>query len=42
MADKLCEGGHLTLKDDVQFNDYWICALLHGSGKLVQGFFFWD
>ena len=42
MADKLCEGGHVTLTDDVQFNDYWICALLHDSGKLVQGFFFWD
>ena len=42
MADKLCAGGHVVLAEEVQFNDYWICALLHDCGKLVQGFFFWD
>ena len=42
MADKLCEGGHVILADEVQFNDYWIAALLHDCGKVVQGFFFWD
>ena len=42
MADKLVEGGHLKPSLPVEFNEYWICALLHDSGKLVQGFFFWE
>ena len=26
----------------LEFNEYWIGALLHDVGKLVLGFFFWD
>lgn len=30
------------LEDKVPFNDYWMAALLHDCGKVVQGFFFPD
>jgi len=42
VADRLYKGSMLPLTDDLKFNDYWIGALLHDSGKLVLGFFFWE
>ena len=42
IADKLCERKLVRLKKRVEFNSYWIAALLHDIGKLVLGFFFWD
>ena len=42
IADRLCEGGLVTLETEVRFNDYWMAALLHDCGKVVQGFFFWE
>ena len=42
VADRLYKGSMLPLTDDLQFNDYWIGALLHDVGKLVLGFFFWE
>jgi len=30
------------LEEKVPFNDYWMAALLHNCGKVVQGFFFPD
>ncbi len=32
----------MRLGKPLEFNDYWIGALLHDVGKLVLGFFFWD
>jgi HD-like signal output (HDOD) protein len=40
LAERLVEGGHVRLSPKVEFNEYWIAALLHDCGKLVQGFFF--
>ena len=42
IADRLYTGKHLSLKTQVDFNDYWIGAIMHDIGKLVLGFFFWD
>lgn len=42
LASRLYEGKHVTVKGTLEFNDYWIAALLHDGGKLVLGFFFWD
>lgn len=42
VADRLVEGQHLRLNETVEFNEYWIAALLHDAGKLVQGFFYHD
>ena len=42
VADKLYSKKMLTLKNPVEFNDYWVGSLLHDAGKLVLGFFFWD
>lgn len=42
IAARLYEGKLLPLEEELQFNDYWIGALLHDAGKLVLGFFFWD
>ena len=42
VANTLVEDKHVTLAGEVQFNDYWLACLLHDSGKLVQGFFFWE
>jgi HD-like signal output (HDOD) protein len=42
IADKLCTQNLVTLKDKLEFNDYWIGALLHDIGKLILGIFFWD
>ena len=40
VADRIHDD--LGLEDEVSFNDYWIAALLHDCGKVVQGFFFPD
>ena len=42
LAEKLVDGGHVRLAPRVEFNEYWIGALLHDSGKLIQGLFFWE
>ena len=42
IADKLYTGKMLNLQSRIEFNDYWVSALLHDAGKLVLGFFFWD
>ena len=42
IADKLVTGKMIPLEVELEFNDYWISALLHDVGKLVLGFFFWD
>ncbi len=42
IADRLYRGKLLRLESELQFNDYWIGALLHDAGKLMLGFFFWD
>lgn len=42
IADRLCNDKLVTLPAAVNFNDYWISALLHDLGKLLLGFFFWD
>ncbi len=42
IADRLCEGDFVTLQEEIQFNDYWMAALLHDCGKVVLGFFFWE
>ena len=42
VADRLYRRELLPLKEPLQFNDYWIGALLHDAGKLVLGFFFWE
>ena len=42
IADKLFTKKMLSLKSPIEFNDYWVAALLHDAGKLVLGFFFWD
>jgi len=42
VADALCTKRLVTLKREIEFNDYWIAALLHDVGKLILGFYFWD
>ena len=42
IADKLYANKMLSLDRRIEFNDYWVGALLHDAGKLVLGFFFWD
>ena len=42
IADRLYSNGIVKTKKPLQFNDYWIGALLHDIGKIVLGFFFWD
>ena len=42
IADKLYMEKRLSLKDAIEFNEYWIGSLLHDIGKLVLGFFFWE
>jgi HD-like signal output (HDOD) protein len=42
IADFLYREKLLRLRSDLQFNDYWIGALLHDVGKLILGFFFWE
>ncbi|MDP6015440.1 MAG: HDOD domain-containing protein [Candidatus Latescibacteria bacterium] len=42
IADRLVEDSTAGLEEKVPFNDYWMAALLHDCGKVVQGFFFHD
>ena len=42
VADKLCSLNLLSLPAPLEFNDYWIGALLHDIGKLALGFFSWN
>jgi HD-like signal output (HDOD) protein len=42
IADRLYSNGIVKTEKSLQFNDYWIGALLHDIGKIVLGFFFWD
>ncbi len=42
IAERLYSKSMIKLGEKVEFNDYWIGALLHDVGKLVLGFFFWD
>ena len=42
IADKLVTDRLVRLGKPLEFNDYWIGALLHDVGKLVLGFFFCD
>jgi HD-like signal output (HDOD) protein len=41
IADRLVSENLIALPAQVNFNDYWISALLHDIGKLLLGFFFW-
>lgn len=41
IADRLVSENLIKLAAPVNFNDYWIAALLHDIGKLLVGFFFW-
>ena len=38
IADRLLEEEGVTSPEEI--NDYWMAALLHDCGKVVQGFFF--
>ena len=40
IAHKLYTEGLINLDEKVEFNQYWIAALLHDVGKLVLGLFF--
>ena len=42
VADRLYRDKLLQFKTEIEFNDYWIGGLLHDSGKVVLGFFFWE
>ena len=42
VADRLVEGGFVTLAAPVRQDDYWLASLLHDIGLLVQGCFFAD
>jgi HD-like signal output (HDOD) protein len=41
VADRLVNENLIALPSPVNFNDYWVSALLHDIGKLLLGFFFW-
>jgi HD-like signal output (HDOD) protein len=42
VADRLYRDKLLNFKEEIEFNDYWIGGLMHDSGKVVLGFFFWE
>ena len=42
VADALYTKRLLPLKQEIEFNDYWVAAILHDIGKLILGFYFWD
>lgn len=42
IADRLVDDSTTGLEEQVPFNDFWMAALLHDCGKVVQGFFFHD
>ena len=42
MADTIYKKKLVTLKDQLEFNDYWVAAILHDVGKLIMGLHFWE
>lgn len=40
LAKRLHAHSSLALPEEIDFNDYWMAALLHDIGKLILGFFF--
>ena len=42
MADTIYKSKLVTLKEQMEFNDYWVGAILHDVGKLIMGFHFWE
>lgn len=42
IAHKLYAEKLVSFEEEIDYDDYWIAALLHDSGKLALGFFFWD
>ena len=42
LADKIMEGELVDFEGTIEFDDYWIGAILHDIGKLILGLFFWD
>ena len=42
ICDRLYRDKLIQLDEELEFNTYWIGALLHDCGKLALGFFFWD
>ena len=42
ICDRLYSDKLIPVGEELEFNSYWIGALLHDCGKLALGFFFWD
>jgi HD-like signal output (HDOD) protein len=42
LADKIISSELIEFEGTIEFDDYWIGAILHDIGKLVPGLFFWD
>jgi HD-like signal output (HDOD) protein len=42
IAHRLYAEKLVAFEEEIDYDDYWITALLHDSGKLALGFFFWD
>ena len=42
LADRIIEGELVEFEGTIEFDDYWIGAILHDIGKLILGLFFWD
>ena len=42
LADRIYRNRLIRLTDKIEFNQYWIAALMHDIGKLVIGFFFYE
>ena len=42
IADRLYTRDLISLRAKIEFNEYWIGALLHDIGKLILGFFSWS
>ena len=40
LADKICTNELIKLETEIEFDDYWIAALLHDIGKMILGLFF--
>ena len=42
IADRLYRNQMIPLEGEVEFDHYWLGALLHDIGRLILGLFFWD
>jgi HD-like signal output (HDOD) protein len=42
VADRIYTSKLVQFEEEISYNDYWLASLLHDSGKLVLGLFFWD